>query len=90
MKIDDIHGEPDNDQPERNVWTEIFSLREACELFLDFPAPDDEAENADHEHDERVIRQQVIGATALLQAAVNLLAAHVDSLYGGLRKGDTE
>ena len=74
--------------PERNVWTEIHSLREACELFLDFPAPDSEAENLDGEDDERVIRQQVVGAVAILQSALNLVAAHVHSLYGGLREGD--
>ena len=75
---------------ERNIWTEIVDLREACSLFLDFPAPDDEAANEDNEDDERVIRQQVVGATAILQCALNLLAAHVDSLYGGLRKGEDE
>jgi hypothetical protein len=87
MKIDGIQGEPEG---ERNVWTEIHRLREACELFLDFPAPDPDAENADREDDERVIRQQVVGATDILQCALNLLAAHVNSLYGGLRGGDLE
>lgn len=72
---------------ERDIWTEIYDLREACDLFVDLPAPDSEAENADGEDDERVIRQQVIGAVAVLQAALNAVAAHIDALYGGLREG---
>ena len=74
-------------EPERTIWTEVFELREACDLFLEFPAPDSEAENTDAQDDERVIRQQVQGAVALAQAALNLLAAHVFSLYGDPRKG---
>ncbi len=69
----------------RDVWTEIHSLREACGLFLDLPAPDSQAENADREDDERVIRQQVTGSVLLLQAALNLLTAHVFALYGDPR-----
>ena len=68
-----------------DIWTNIFSLREACELFLDLPAPDPDAENVDGEDDERVIRQQVQGAVAMLQASVNVLAAHVFGLYGDPR-----
>ena len=75
---------------ERDIWTEIHDLREACELFLDLPAPDSEAENADREDDERVIRQQVVGAVAMAQASLNVLAAHIFGLYGFPREGGTE
>ncbi|MDO8615027.1 MAG: hypothetical protein Q7T33_04755 [Dehalococcoidia bacterium] len=74
----------------RNVWTEIASLRESCELFLDFPAPDSEAENADGEEDERIIRHQVVGAVAMVQSSLNVLAAHIFGLYGDPREGGTE
>ena len=72
----------------RDVWTEIANLREAAELFIDLPAPDCEAENADHEEDERVIRQQVLPAVAMAQAALNLLAANVFRLYGDPTEGE--
>ena len=72
---------------DRNLWTEIHSLRQACELFLDLPAPG-LAENADGEDDERVFRQQVQGAVAMAQASLNLLAAHVFRLYGDPREGE--
>lgn len=72
---------------ERDIWTEILSLREACGLFLDLPAPDSDAENTDAEDDERVIRQQVQGAVAMLQTSVNVLAAHIFGLYGDPREG---
>jgi hypothetical protein len=75
---------------ERNVWTEISNLREACELFLDFPAPDSDAPNEDGEDDQRVIRQQVTGAVAMAQASLNLLAAHIFGLYGDPREGESE
>jgi len=75
---------------ERDIWTEIHGLREACELFLDLPAPDSEAENADREDDERVIRQQVVGAVAMAQASLNVLAPHIFGLYGDPREGGTE
>jgi len=46
-------------EPERTIWTEVFELREACDLFLEFPAPDSEAENTDAQDDERVILEFV-------------------------------
>lgn len=70
------------------IWEQISDLRESCELFLDFPAPDSEADNADGQDDERVFRQQVIGAIAVLQSALNLVAAHNFGLYGVNPKGD--
>jgi hypothetical protein len=75
---------------ERNVWTEILNLREACELFLYFPAPDSDAQNEDREEDERVIRQQVQAAIAMAQASLNLLAAHVFRLHGDPTQGESE
>jgi hypothetical protein len=76
--------------PKRDIWTEIGNLRTACELFLDFPAPDSEAANADREDDERVLRQQVTAAVFMAQSSLNLLAAHVFRLYGDPTEGESE
>jgi hypothetical protein len=94
MRIDDvpdgeIEPEPDGGS-DATFWAKIVALREASELFLDFPAPDPDAPNQDREEDERVIRQQVQGAVAMAQAALNVLAAHVFRLYGDPGEGDPE
>ena len=81
MRIDEVPEGEEEPQPEREhdspIWAKISELREACELFLDLPAPDPDAENADREEDERIIRQQVSAAVAMAQASLNVLAAHV-------------
>ena len=74
----------------RDIWTQIANLREAAELFIDLPAPDCEAENADHEEDERIIRQQILASVAMAQAALNVLAANAFRLYGDPAQGEPQ
>jgi hypothetical protein len=54
-----------------------------CSTCLPRPlGPGPAADNAAGEEDERAYRQQVQAAAAMVQASLNLLAAHVFSLYG--------
>lgn len=59
-----------------SIWDRMHKLRETCESFLDLPAP-----VGDEELDERVIQQQLMGASILMRDALDLIQLHFVELY---------